>query len=283
MHTRRDFLKTAGLGLAAGSLLSSSSGHAQSAPDPTNAAPAAITLGVASYSLRKFKVDQALAMTQRLGISRMTFKDAHLSLKAPDEQIKQTMALAREKGIEVYACGTVYMKTEADVDEAFRYAKTAGMQMIVGAPNVALLPLVEKRVKESGVALAIHNHGPDNPLYPSPLDAFALIKNMDARMGLCMDIGHTQRLGQSPVAVFQETFDRVFDVHIKDVSGSNKAGKTCEIGRGVIDMAGFLKTVIAKKYAHTLSFEFEKDDNDPLPGMAESVGYVRGMLKLLGA
>jgi sugar phosphate isomerase/epimerase len=102
-------------------------------------------------------------------------------------------------------------------------------------------------------------------------------------MGLCVDIGHTQRLGQDPIQVFKTTFDRVFDVHIKDVNGNTKAGKTLEIGRGIIDIVGFLKTVLALKYAHTLGFEYEKDENDPLAGLAESVGYVRGVLKSLGA
>jgi inosose dehydratase len=264
-------------------MLNATDALAQNAPAARGAAAAGPMLGVASYSLRKFKLEEALAMTLRVGVRRMVFKDVHLPLNASDDKIQQTMALARTKGIEVYGCGTVYMKSEAEVDQAFRYAKTAGMKMIVGAPNIPLLPYVEKKVKETGVLLAIHNHGPDNPLYASPLEAWDLVKGMDKRMGLCVDIGHTQRLGQDPIAVFKQVFSRVFDVHIKDVSGSDKASKTCEIGRGVIDMPAFLKTVIALKYAYTLSFEYEKDADDPLAGLAESVGYVRGMLKLLTA
>lgn len=281
MNSRRDFVKKAGMGLALGSMLKGTDAWAQNTAKAGRTPSSGPMLGVASYSLRKFKLEEALAMTLRLGVSRMVFKDVHLPLTATDGQIQQTMALAKAKGIEVYGCGTVYMKSEAEVDQAFRYARTAGMKLIVGAPNVPLLPYVEKKVKETGVLLAIHNHGPDNSLYASPLEAFDLVKRMDKRMGLCMDIGHTQRLGQDPIAVFKQVFDRVYDVHIKDVSGSNKAAKTCEIGRGVIDMTGFLKTVVALKYAATLSFEFEKDADDPLAGMAESVGYVRGMLKLL--
>lgn len=281
MNTRRSFIQKAGLGIAAGALAGSTEALAQNQSRSPGSAPVAPMLGVASYSLRKFKVEDALAMTLRVGVKRMVFKDVHLPLTASEAQIQQVMALAKGKGIEVYGCGTVYMKSEAEVDQAFRYAKAAGMKLIVGAPNIPLLPYVEKKVKETGVLLAIHNHGPDNPLYASPLEAFDLVKNLDRRMGLCMDIGHTQRLGQDPIAVFKQVFDRVYDVHIKDVSGSNKAAKTCEIGRGVIDMSGFLKTVLALKYAHTLSFEYEKDADDPLAGLAESVGYVRGMLKLL--
>jgi inosose dehydratase len=32
-------------------------------------------------------------------------------------------------------------------------------------------------------------------------------------------------------------------------------------------------------YAGTAAFEYEKDEKDPLPGLAESAGYVKGVLK----
>ncbi len=53
------------------------------------------------------------------------------------------------------------------------------------------------------------------------------------------------------------------------------------MGGGVIDIPGFLKMLIKEKYSKVLSFEYEKDGNDPLPGLAESVGYVRGVLDVI--
>lgn len=287
MNSRRTFLARTAAGVALGTVtpgaLQAQSAASAQAAGPKPATGHEIKLGLASYTVRKFDLDHALAMAQRLGLRRMVFKDAHLPLDSSDEAIKAAIAKAQAKEIEVYGCGTVYMKTPTEVERAFHYARTAGMTMIIGAPNVDLLPLVEQKVKDSGVRLAIHNHGPDNPLYPSPLDAYALVKNLDPRMGLCIDIGHTQRLGLDPVAVFKTVFDRTFDVHIKDVSAPTKAGTTVEIGRGVIDMPAFLRTVVALGYSHTLDFEHEKDAEDPLPGLAESVGYVRGLLRVLSA
>lgn len=279
MNSRRDFLKKTGCGIALGSMVGASRLLAQAGS--ASGRSGAIRLGVASYSLRKFKVADALDMTKRLGISRIVFKDVHLPLTASDAEIRQTIDVAKSKGVEVYGCGAVYMKTEAEVDQAFHYAKTAGMEMIIGVPSIPLLPHVERKVKETGVIMAIHNHGPDNPLYASPLEAYELVKGMDKRMGVCVDIGHTTRLGEDPIAVFKKVFDRAYDVHIKDVTSASKAGTTCEIGNGVIDVIGFLKAAVALKYAGTLGFEFEPDPDDPLPRMAQSVGYVRGVLKLL--
>jgi len=285
MNTRRDFLTTAALGAAAVSVLGSGTRAAAATQAGTPSAPPAGTglkLGTCSYNFRKFNLDQTLAVVKRLGLSRMVFKDFHLPLNSTDEQIHQAVAKAAALGIEVYGCGTIYMKTPAEVEQAFRYAKAGGFTMIIGAPNVDLLPLAEKQVQATGIKLAIHNHGPDNPLYSSPLQAYDLVKNLDPRMGLCVDVGHTQRYGLDPVKVLDTTFERVFDIHFKDETASTKAGTTIEIGRGVMNIDGMLRLLLARHYAYTLDFEFEKDPEDPLPGLAESIGYVRGMLKLLG-
>jgi len=293
---RRQFLKTAGLGLAAAALANTSARAsaqtapasaqtpAPDAPTPASGAPARrVKLGLASYTVRKFDLEKiVLPFVKRLGLARMVLKDAHLPLSASDNQIRETIAKIKAKGITAYGCGTVYMKTPADVERAFHYASVAGFEMIIGAPNVDLLPLVEKKVKETNIKLAIHNHGPDNPLYSSPLDAHALVKNMDTRMGLCLDIGHAQRQGLDPAAVFKATFRRVFDIHAKDVSASSKAGGTVEMGRGVIDIVGFLQALDALNYAGTLDFEHEKNPDDPFAGVAESIGYTRGVLKAIG-
>ena len=283
MHSRRDFLKTAVLGTTALSVVG-----ARAETQPALAAPAAPSgsgpmLGSTSYNFRKFSLDQALAMTHRLGLTRLSVKDFHLPLNSTAEQFAAAHAKAAAQGVELYCCGVIYMKTAAEVDQAFRYAKAGGFGMMNAAPNVEFLPQVDRLVKETGIRVAVHNHGPDNPLYSSPLDAYESIRRLDPRIGLCLDIGHTQRYGLDPIKVFETVAERTYDIHIKDVTASTKAGTTAEIGRGVIDMAGFLRAVVAKKYAHTLDFEFEKDAEDPLPGLAESIGYVRGMLKLLAS
>jgi sugar phosphate isomerase/epimerase len=173
------------------------------------------------------------------------------------------------------------MKNEGEVDNAFRYASQAGMNTIIGVPEHALLPYVEKKVKEYDIKLAIHNHGPGDKRYPSPESAYDKVKNMDKRMGLCIDIGHTVRIGEDPVRDLKRFRERVHDVHVKDVDRSAPEGKTIEIGRGVIDIPGFIKALFEVSYQNIVSFEYEKDKEDPLPGLAESVGYVRGIVDIL--
>jgi sugar phosphate isomerase/epimerase len=280
--TRRDVLKLAGVGvIAAGLKPAMGAEHVGATNFPSISAKKGkekFNLGMASYTLRKFPTDQALAMTKRLGLKYICFKDAHMPLKSTPEQIQATVAKVKEAGLTLYACGVIYMKTEAEVNQAFDYAKAAGIKMIIGVPNYELLGQVEKKVKEYDIQVAIHNHGADFPLYPSPAIVYEKVKDLDKRIGLCIDIGHTQRAGIDPSDAVEKYADRLLDLHIKDESSATTEGTTVEMGRGVIDLVKFMRTLEKIGYSGIASFEFEKDDTDPLAGVAESVGYARGVL-----
>jgi inosose dehydratase len=276
-HSRRGFMKLTAATVAAGALptLDAEAGSA-AAPAPT------FDLGIASYTFRSFTLDQTIAMTQRLRIKKLTLKDMHLPMAVTPEEMAAVHAKFKAAGITLSSCGVVYMTTEEEVHKGFAYAKLAGIKMMVGVPNAPLLELAERKCKELDIALAIHNHGPTDTRFPSPESAYTLISRMDRRMGLCIDVGHTQRLGLDPAAQCEKYFDRLLDVHIKDVSAATAEGTTVEIGSGVIDTPKLLRTLARLKYAGALHFEHEKDAKDPFPGVAESVGYVRGVMASMG-
>jgi inosose dehydratase len=58
-------------------------------------------------------------------------------------------------------------------------------------------------------------------------------------------------------------------------------GKEVEVGRGVLDIQSMLRSLLEIQYSHHLGLEHEKDARDPVPGAAESIGYTKGMLKML--
>jgi len=277
---RREFLKVAGAGAVACAAGAPRRAFAAGSPEPA-AAAVPLTLGMASYTLRQFPADQAIEMTKRLGLTRICFKDFHLKLDATPEVIAETVAKVKAAGLDLYAGGVIYMKTEAEVDRAFVYAKAAGFKMIIGVPTYDLLPYTNKKVQEYDIPVAIHNHGPDNPLFPTPQSAYERIASMDRRMGLCMDAGHTQRSGVDPSESAEKYFDRLLDIHIKDTSAATAQGTTVEIGRGVIDIPKLIRTLKRLGYKGTLALEYEKDAKDPLPGSAESIGYLRGVIAAL--
>jgi inosose dehydratase len=280
--TRKNFMKVAGLGLAAGLLPGSTANlMAQTSPAKPQPVGASFPLGLASYTLHKFPLDETLKIVKRVGLTHIALKDFHLPLDSTQEQINAVVAKVKAAGLNLYGAGVIYMKSEEEVKRAFNYAKMAGIKTIIGVPNPELLPLVDKLVKEHNIQLAIHNHGPGDKIYPSPDTVYERIKNYDKRIGLCIDIGHTQRIGQDPSKMALKYADRLYDIHIKDVTGNTEKDTPLEIGRGVIDIPQFLKTLIKIKYQGVLAMEYEKDMTDPVPGLAESIGYTRGVLRMI--
>ncbi|GEO04706.1 hypothetical protein AAE02nite_23700 [Adhaeribacter aerolatus] len=277
--SRKDFMKVAGIGLAAGLLPgTTTTAFAQTA----SAKSLPIPLGLASYTMHKFSLDDTIKYSKKIGLTHLALKDVHLPLTSTPEQINEAVAKVKAAGLTLYGAGVIYMKSEDEVKRAFNYAKQMGIQTIIGVPNYELLPLVDKLVKEHNIKLAIHNHGPGDKVYPSPDTVYERIKSFDKRIGLCIDIGHTVRIGQDPAKMAQKYADRLYDVHLKDVTGTTAKDTPLEIGRGVIDIPQFLRTLMKIKYQGVLGLEYEKDANDPVPGLAESVGYTRGIFRMLG-
>lgn len=277
MNSRRHFLRHATLGLAT----AASAPIISSALVPTNtlADGVELPLGFAGFSFLRFDIDKSIAMMKRMGVTNLSVKEFHLPLNSSQETIDGVKKKLTDAGINMYTVGVVYMRSKEAVDQAFSYAQKCGVSMIVGVPNAELLSYTEEKVKETNIRIAIHNHGPEDKLYPSPKDIYDRIKDMDPRMGLCIDIGHTFRAGVLPEKAVVEYKDRLFDLHVKDVTAMQKDAKVIEIGRGAINFPAFVKALRKIKYSGVCSIEYEKDMTDPLAGMAESVGFFRGVLK----
>lgn len=276
MNSRRQFLKLAGTGvLAAGVLPYSNSSVPNSEKSKV---PDIFSIGMAGYTFYQLSIEKTIDIMKRVGVTNISLKDIHMPMNSSQDQITAVIDKFKTAGLNVYTVGVIYMKTRESVDQAFEYARMAGVKMIVGAPDYGLLPYVEEKVKSYDFKLAIHNHGPDNPLYPNAADIWNHIKDLDSRIGICIDIGHTTRDGQDPSSDLLKYKSRIFDMHIKDVDKATKEGKTVEIGRGIIDIPKVISTLRKIKYTGSCSLEFEKDMNDPVAGIAESIGYFKGVM-----
>jgi sugar phosphate isomerase/epimerase len=280
MSNRRSFIQQTLLG-ATGAAILPLVGNASTTVKPVAESKHPLTVGIAGYTFKSFSIDQSIAMMKRIGVSNLSLKDIHLPVNSTDAQISDAMAKFKAGGINIYTVGVIYMKTKDAVDAAFAYAKKLGVNMIVGVPNYELIEYSEQKVKEYDIKLAIHNHGPEDALYPAPGDVYDRIKNLDARMGMCIDIGHSLRAGTLPEKAIKMYKDRLFDLHIKDINTAAREGKGIEFGRGVIHFDEVIESLRKVKFNGVCSIEYEKDMNDPLPGIAESVGYFNGVVKTL--
>jgi inosose dehydratase len=241
-----------------------------------------LKVGITTYTLRKFSLDQAIALTRQAGVKYISLKDVHLPLKSTREQRQEAHKKIEKAGLTLLGGGVIYLKNDAaEIRRAFDYAKDAGMPTIICSPDPEGLDLVEQLAKVYDIKIAIHNHGPGDQKYPSPLDVLRLVKDRDVRMGICMDIGHTVRIGQDPVAVIKQCASRLYDFHMKDVTSATATGGPTELGKGITDLVGVLRTLLKMKFAYHIALEYEAKEQDPMPGVLESYGYLRGVLAAL--
>jgi len=252
----------------------------QKRPDPQPAPETAesFRLGMAGWSFHKFNLDKTLETLQRADVKYLCIKDFHLPLNSTDEEIQAFHKKLAESDVTGYGVGPIYMKTKEEVDNAFDYAKRVGVKLIVGVPNYELLPYVSDKVAEYDMQYAIHLHGPDIALYPDADDVWENVKDLDPRMGMCLDIGHDRRNGKDPVADLEKYQSRVFDIHLKDVTDATKLGYSVEVGRGILDIPGFVRMLRKVKYTGVVSLEHERNMDNPFMGIAESIGYFRGVV-----
>lgn len=278
MSTRRSFLKRSIIGTVSATLLDGAFNSIQAQPVNDKAVgDEPFKLGVAGYSFVNFNLDESLEMMKKVDVHYLCIKDFHLPYNSTDEQIAAFHAKLKSFDVTGYAVGPIYMKTKEEIDKGFDYAKRVGVNLIIGIPNHEDLGYVAEKTKEYNIRYAIHNHGPEDKLYPNASVIYDLIKDLDARLGICFDMGHNKRDGRDSVADLQKYGKRIFDMHLKNVTAATKDGKTCELGRGVIDIPAYVKMLRKINYTGSCSLEYEKDMKDPLAGIAESVGYFRGV------
>lgn len=294
MIARRSFLKQAGFAVAGSFAVHALSGRSAHAETPAARPAGSFRLGIAGFTFAKFKLDQTLEMMKKVDAHYLCIKDFHLPLKATDEEIAAFHAKCKSFGVTGYGVGPIYMGSEEEVNNAFAYAKRVGVKTVVGVPfkmgkddngkeiriaDPELLKVVNRKVKEYDMKYAIHNHGPDMPqLFPNAESGIEMIKDMDTRVGLCLDIGHQYRDGKNPLKAMEQFAERIHDIHIKNVTAGTKQGRGIEMPRGAIDMPGFVRTLRKVGYTGVCSLEYEKDMDNPLAGIAESIGYFRGLM-----
>lgn len=251
----------------------------------SSAARTAVNLGVASYSLRELSRADAIAAIQALGVPYVNIKSFHLPYESTPEELVAGRRAFESAGLRIVGGGTITLQNDDDDDIRgyFEYARLSGMPLMVIAPTPATLPRIERFVREYGIAVAVHNHGPEDPYFPGPQDVLPVIGDMDPRVGVCLDVGHTARTGIDLVEAVALCGDRLLDVHMKDLRDLGSRESQCVVGEGAVPVAGIFRELERTDYGGYVNLEYEIDPSDPLPGMKLSFAHMRGVLAGLHA
>ena len=284
--SRRAFLKWLSVGVAGVAFTdcATAAGPGVHAVTGNYGPESALKLGVASYSLRNFPRAQAIDMTRSLGVRYINFKSVHLDYNATPAEMAAARAELTAAGLQLVGGGMITFETDTDdgVRKYFDYAKSAGMPIIVCTCKPAMLPRIESFARRYDIKIAIHNHGPEDPYFPSPYDALTAVKDMDPRMGLCIDFGHTVRAGTDVVQAVADAGARLHDIHAKDLRDFKNVDSQCAVGEGRMPIAEIFAQLRRNKYQGHVNLEYEIEPDNPLPGMRQSFAFMRGVVRGLG-
>src|SRR6202167_4542752 len=281
--SRREIVRSGGLVAAALATPGDAFSLAQGPPSSGEGAP--IRLGLASYTFRNFDRTQLIDFMKQLNVFALNAKDAKNHLPMDPQGEAAAVADYAAAVVKLHAAGAIYFTKDEDADirSKFEYCKRAGISVIVaGDPAPETLPRIEKFVKEYDIRLAIHNHGPEDELWHSPLDVLKAVRKMDPRMGCCIDIGHTVRAGTDVVEAIKQVGPRLFNMHTKDLTDFTAKESQVAVGDGLMPMRRIFETLIAMKYKGFVDLEYEVHADDPMAGVIASFSYMRGVLAGMG-
>jgi sugar phosphate isomerase/epimerase len=276
-RSRRTFLTTSALAAAAAAAPRS----ALATPSGPRGKAYRLKLGLASYSARKLTLDQTLELCRDADIAYINIKDFHMPRTDSLEANAATRKKIEAAGLTIMGGGTINLKKTEEIRPAFEYARAGGFPMIVAAPDPAQFDAIEAAIKEFDIKVGVHNHGPEDKLFPAPQDAYKLLKGRDPRFGLCMDIGHTTRAGVDPVKTVDECRDRLLDIHVKDLKLKTDKDSQCEVGKGALDIPGLFRALMKVGFQGHVGLEYEINAEAPQVGIRESFSYMRGVLDVL--
>jgi sugar phosphate isomerase/epimerase len=281
--TRRRFLATTGIGAVGIGLAP----HvAKGSASALNAGSAdGLKLGLASYSLRNFARAYVIRAAQTLGTPYLNLKSFHQPYESTPEALAEGRAEVEAAGLKVVGGGTITLAADTDQDVRFyfEYARASGMPLMVVAPTRRTLPRIERFAAEYDIQVAVHNHGPEDGEFPGPQDVLPVVQDMDPRVGVCLDVGHTARTGIDVVEAAHMCGDRLLDVHMKDLVDLRRRESQCVVGEGAIPVARLFSMLRGMGYTGHVNLEYEIDPFDPLPGMQRSIAFMRGVLAGLDA
>jgi sugar phosphate isomerase/epimerase len=281
--SRRTFVRSGALVAAAFAVSKEVFLVAAGRPPAREGAP--VHLGLASYTFRNFSRAQMIGFLKQLNVLELNAKDVKDHLPADAQEETAALADYAAAGIKLHAAGTIYFPKDEDADirSKFEYCKRAGIAVIVaGDPAPETLSRIEKFVKEYDIRFAIHNHGPEDKLWHSPLDVLKAVRPMDPRIGCCIDVGHTARASTDVVQAIHAAGPRLFNVHMKDLTDFQSKDSQVPVGDGIMPVKRIFEALIAIKYKGFVDLEYEIHPDEPMPGVISSFAYMRGILAGLG-
>ncbi|EMI20855.1 xylose isomerase domain-containing protein TIM barrel [Rhodopirellula maiorica SM1] len=237
-------------------------------------------LGIQLYSLRGYKVDEALRHAKDLGFDQVEFYSGMLSTGASADDIAKMKAKVAELGLSISAHGVNrFGGNEAANRKIFEFAKALAIPTITADPGPESFDNLDDLVKEFDIRIAIHNHGPGHR-YNKVVDVLRAIEGHDKRIGACADLGHYIRSGENATDVIRSLKGRLYGIHLKDFAEMKQKTEGVILGQGHLDVEGvfFALSEVGFPSNGAISLEYEENPQNPLAEIRDCVAVARAAM-----
>jgi inosose dehydratase len=234
-------------------------------------------IGIQTYSLRGYKVEEALRHAKDLGFTHVEVYSGMFPITEDAAAIAAQRKMVADLGLSISAHGiNKFTKDAAANRKVFAYAKALGAPILGADPDPDSFDSLDDLVKEFDIRIAIHNHGPTHR-YNKVVDVLQAIEGRDDRIGACADLGHYIRSGERPVDVIRALKGRLYGVHLKDFAEMQDKTKGVILGQGHIDTPAVFAALAQVGFPTdgALSIEYEENKDNPLADIRECLRVAR--------
>ena len=245
--------------------------------------PAAITIGMQSYTFRNFDLERALKHMKDLGIVNAEFYQKHIPANSKPDQIQTILKLCKEYGVAPKAYGVqAFSKNHDNNKKLFDFGKAVGIEVFSADPDPDAFDSLDKLCDEYKIAIAIHPHGPsgNNKMHRwySADIIMKAVKDHHPLIGSCLDTGHLIRSAQlgyhlDPAEEIRKMGARNFGVHLKD--HDNKRKTDVVFGKGVLKVDEVFKALHDVNFKYMVSIEYEAKPEDPSADVAACLEIIK--------
>ena len=250
-----------------------------------------IEIGCQTYSLRRYGLEEMLGSVRKAGFRAVELWAGHASYTEQPSSAARIRRAADEVGIAIqaYSVGGFVRAAVATVEvrlmAAFAYADALGVELVTGVIDRRAVPVVDVLCRRTGIRFAIENHWyADLARAEDYLDA---LRATCPEVGVALDTGHLAVAGGTPLAAVDLLGDRVFDIHLKDVTVPGRLARwlgrrprmECRpLGTGEAPVQELLAALARRQHRICIALEDERKDV-PLSELQASLRACQSLLR----
>ncbi len=263
--TRRSFVKTLAVGIAATAIPSRASTK--------------LNIGIGTYSYHNLSLDEMIVQLKALKVDAIEMSRGEFMLmNHPTEELcRSARSQFDQAGIRCVSYYSATVKEDADLENAIRFAQILGARNVTGDATGAILNRIDQRFTQEHLTFGIHNHyfKGEKFAYESPEDVLHVLKGLSNTMGATADVGHFVSCGHDPVEALRKLGPRLKLVHLKDIQAAG-GDVNVLLGQGIAKVPAVMKELRRQNFPRLVAVEYE-NEGDVIQDMRKDMEFARSL------